>query len=532
MTLLLSEAALFIMFKLRDYQQRADQAILDYISLGKRRILYVAPAGSGKGSCIAYRIAEWAKEGKRILFTTHKRNLVSGTNALADRLKKQMNFHDFGYYLSGVKSASKKVMLSTYQTALNRKLDFDVIMIDEAHRTPAKEYQRLLENFKGKIIIGYTASPVRMKAGESFENDFDVLLQSTTTMKLIEQKALVPFKLIAPNVGLDFTGIKIRPTPDGDVDFNQKEVFEKFDNDRIYQAAIDKWRQHCENRQTIVFTTNRKEHAHETARRFNEAGITAKAITSDMEAEEQLKVLKEFEDELFKVLVNISMVSEGVSVDNCGAVMLLCATASIVKYIQATARAARPIWDGRDWAKSGDVYIKPNAIILDLGMNVRRHGGPEQFDVMGFDLTGKPKRDGVAPTKTCPQCDHVQAVQVHFCKNCGYKFEFKVTDDKVHADEVDFAEIDQIDLFIDKVLASSGETIKKRFATVQRPELLRITAAIKGWSDRWAVYAAKTYGYTSLDPNTQYDQILDLLKAEEDESGVWKYHERLCTKKK
>ena len=519
------------MFELRDYQKRGVQSVFDNIELGNKRVLFVAGAGSGKGSVQAWLIKYFYDQRKSVLFTTHKKNLVIGTNAMSDRLKKQMDFHEFGFLLSGIKSSSKKVMLSTYQTALNRKTEFDVIIIDEAHRVPSAEYQRLLERFKGKIILGFTASPIRMKAGESFENDFDVIVQPTTTMKLIEQKALVPFKLIAPNVGLDFTGIKTHHTSDGDIDFNQKEVFKRFDEDRVYDAAIEKWKQHCENRQTIVFTTNRKEHTREVADRFNKAGISAKYITSDISDEEQLRILEEFEREEFKVLVNVSMISEGTSVDNCGAVMLLCATASIVKYIQATARAARPIWDGKDWAKSGDVYIKPNAIILDLGMNVRRHGGPEQFDVMGFDLTGKPKRDGVAPTKTCPQCDHVQAVQVHFCKNCGYKFEFKVTDDKVHADEVDFAEIDQIDLFIDKILASSGEAIKKRFATVQRPELLRITAAIKDWGDRWAVYAAKTYGYTSLDPNTQYDQILELLKAEEDESGVWKYHERLCTKK-
>lgn len=515
------------MVKLRGYQQNGTQAVLDNISLGNKRVMFVCSPGGGKGTIQAWLIKYFYDQGKSVMFTTHKKSLVIGINAMSDRLKKQMDFHEFGFLLSGIKSASKRVMLSTYQTALNRKTDFDVLIIDEAHRTPSKEYQRLLERFPGKIILGFTATPIRMKAGESFEKDFDAIVQPTTTLKLIEQKALVPFKLIAPNVGLDFTGIKIRPTPDGDVDFNQKEVYEKFKDERVYQAAVDKWKQHCENRQTIVFTTNRKEHAHTTAEFFNKNGISAKAVTSDTEDTEQLRILEQFEREEFKVLVNIGLVSEGISVDNCGAVMLLCATASIVKYIQATARAARPIWDGKDWAKSGDVYVKPNAIILDLGMNVRRHGGPEQFDVMGFDLTGKPKREGVAPTKTCPECDHVQAIQVHFCKNCGYKFEFKKTDDKVHADEVDFAEIDQIDLFFDKILASSGEAIKKRFAAVHRPELLRITAKVRGWGDRWAVFAAKTYGYTSLDPNTQYDQILELLKAEEDESGIWKYHERL-----
>jgi len=515
------------MFKLREYQSRGIQSTLDNIAIGKKRVMFVAGAGSGKGSVQAWLIKYFYDNGMSVLFTTHKKNLVIGTNAMSDRLKKQMNFHDYGFLLSGIKSAHKRVMLSTYQTALNRKTDFDVIIIDEAHRVPGAEYQRFLERFKGKIVLGFTASPIRMKAGESFENDFDVIVQPTTTMKLIEQKALVPFRLIAPNVGLDFVGIKTSPSPDGDIEFNQKQMFTKFDNERIYLAAVDKWKQHCENRQTIIFTTNRKEHAHTTAEYFNKAGISAKAITSDTGDENQLRILEEFEREEFKVLVNIGLVSEGVSVDNCGAVMLLCATASIVKYIQATARAARPIWSGSDWAMSGGKYIKPDAIILDLGMNVRRHGSPEAFDLMGFDLSGKPKANGIAPMKSCRMCDFSTHASARFCKNCGHKFEIKIKDDKVFADEVELHEVDKMDLFISKILSSSPTALKDRFKAVRRPDLLRITAQIRGWGEEWSVHAAKTYGYTTLDPKTQRDQILELLKNEEEESGMWIYFEYL-----
>ena len=84
-----------------------------------------------------------------------------------------------------------------------------------------------------------------------------------------------------------------------------------------------------------------------------------------------------------------------------------------------------------------------------------------------------------------------------------------------------------MDLFISKILSANPADIKKRFHLVRRPDLLRITAQIRDWGIDWAIHAAKTYGYTTLDPKTQRDQILELLKNEEEESGMWVYFEYL-----
>jgi hypothetical protein len=129
--------------------------------------------------------------------------------------------------------------------------------------------------------------------------------------------------------------------------------------------------------------------------------------------------------------------------------------------------------------------------------------------------------------KSCKVCDFSTHASARFCKNCGNRFEIKVKDDKVFADEVELHEVDKINLFLDKILSSSAASLKKRFSEVRRPDLLRLTAAVKNWGIDWAIHAAKTYGYTTLDPKTQRDQILELLKNEEEESGMWVYFEYL-----
>ena len=523
------------MFRLRDYQLQAIQQTYDNIALGKTRVKVCLPPGAGKGDILCNFIIDFYKQGKTVLFVAHKTNLVSSENAIADRLRSTYKFDDFGFYLAGKKTAIKRVMLGTNKTANNRKIqNIDVMIIDESHRTKAPEYIDLITKVSPKILIGLTATPFRTKKGESFEDMYDVIVNPISTRKLIARKFLVPYKIICPKVDVDFSGIKIKHSVSGEADFDQTELFKRYDNDRVYQTVIDKWKEHGENRPTVVFCTNDKRHVNNTVEWFVRNGIKAEGITSDTTTEQQKQTMKNFADGHIKILVNIGMISEGISIDRTSCIMFVCATASLVRWVQASARGNRALWnsDYTDWLKSGGNYVKKDCILIDLGMNVSRPGlgSPEDYDLMGFDLTGKPKSNGTAPMKSCKKCDFANHASARFCKNCGNKFEITIKDEKVYADEVEMYEVDKMDLFIDKILNSSANAIKERFKVVHRPDLLRITAEIKGWGIDWAAFAAKTYGYTTLDPKTQAAQIFELLDQEEQDSGMWVYREYLKQK--
>lgn len=518
------------MVKLRDYQIQAIQSTYDNIAIGKKRVKVVLPPGAGKGDIICRFILDFYAQGKSILFVAHKTNLVSSENAVADRLVSSYKFNDFGWYLAGKKSPVKKVMLGTNKTVANRKVNkIDVMIIDESHRSKAPEYVDLIDKIKPEVLIGVTATPFRTKKGEDFVDMFDVIVNPISTRKLIERKFLVPYKIICPKVDVDFTGIKIKHSVSGESDFDQAELFKRYDNERVYQTVIDKWKEHGENRQTVVFCTNDKRHVNSVVEWFNKNGISAEGITSDTTTEQQKLTMKRFADGHINILVNIAMISEGISIDVTSCIMFVCATTSLVRWVQASARGNRSLWnsDYSDWLTSGGKYVKKDCILIDLGMNVSRPGlgSPEDYDLMGFDLSGKPKSEGVAPMKSCKKCEHANYASARFCKNCGEKFEIKIKDDKVFADEVEMQEINKIELFIEKILSSNPKSIKDRFSVVRRPDLLRITSEIRGWGSQWPIYAARNYGYTTLDPVTQGDQILKLLEQEEEESGMWVYLE-------
>jgi len=518
------------MFKFRDYQLQMIQSVFDNIAIGKNRMMIVCPPGGGKGDVICKLITDFYVQNMNVLFVAHKTNLVYAENAIADRLLGTYKFNDFGLYLAGKKSVIKKVMLGTNKTVANRKVNnIDVMIIDEAHRTKAPEYVDLIDKIKPRILIGFTATPFRTKKGEHFEDMYDVIIHPISTRKLIERKILVPYKIICPKVDIDFTGIKVKHSVSGDMDFDQAELFKRYNEERIYQTLIDKWKEHGDSRQTVIYCTNDKKHVNTTVEWFRNNGITAEGVTSDTSTEEQTRIIKRFAAGETKILVNINILSEGISVDVTGCIVFLRATTSLVFWVQASARGNRSLWnsDYSDWRTKGGKYEKSDCILIDLGGNVQRLGSPEDYDLMGFDLSGKPKSNGVAPMKSCKKCDFANHASARFCKNCGNKFEIKIKDDKVFADEVELHEVDKMDLFINKILSANPDELKKRFRAVRRPDLLRITAKIRRWGDSWPIHAAKAYEYTTLDPETQADQILELLQNEEEESGMWVYFEYL-----
>lgn len=58
-------------------------------------------------------------------------------------------------------------MVSASVQSLARRLDryapdaFDVIVVDEAHHAAAKSYRRILDHFRPRLLLGFTATPNR-----------------------------------------------------------------------------------------------------------------------------------------------------------------------------------------------------------------------------------------------------------------------------------------------------------------------------------------------------------------------------------
>ena len=105
-----------------------------------------------------------------------------------------------GLYTGNHKELEADFVFSTVQTISKQenlnlfdKNYFDYIVIDETHRAGAASYQRILDYFTPKFLLGMTATPER---GDNFDifNSFDYNIAYEIRLhKALEEEMLSPF---------------------------------------------------------------------------------------------------------------------------------------------------------------------------------------------------------------------------------------------------------------------------------------------------------------------------------------------------
>jgi len=151
----------------RDYQIRAIRSVLEGIEKKQRNFLLVMATGTGKTrTCIALADALMrAGHAERILFLVDRIALrEQGLSAFKEHLPNEPRWPKVGEKLI---SKDRRIYISTYPTMLNIIRDekntlsphfFDLVVIDESHRSIYNTYGEVLDYFKA-INLGLTATP-------------------------------------------------------------------------------------------------------------------------------------------------------------------------------------------------------------------------------------------------------------------------------------------------------------------------------------------------------------------------------------
>jgi len=151
----------------RDYQIRAIRAVMEGIEKKRRNFLLVMATGTGKTrTCIALVDALMrAGHAERVLFLVDRIALrEQGLAAFKEHLPNEPRWPKVGEKLI---AKDRRIYVSTYPTMLNIIREeantlsphfFDLIVIDESHRSIYNTYGEVLDYFKA-ISLGLTATP-------------------------------------------------------------------------------------------------------------------------------------------------------------------------------------------------------------------------------------------------------------------------------------------------------------------------------------------------------------------------------------
>ncbi|OZG64141.1 type III restriction protein res subunit [Bifidobacterium hapali] len=155
----------------RYYQLEAIQAVCDNLNQGQRRSLLVMATGTGKTrvSAALADVLMRAKLVKNMLFLADRVELVSQAKSAYGEYYPDWSLCNL---CENKHDTDARVVFSTYQTMINA-IDteagadgkpvfssghFDLIIVDEAHRSIFKKYRVIFEHFDA-IMVGLTATP-------------------------------------------------------------------------------------------------------------------------------------------------------------------------------------------------------------------------------------------------------------------------------------------------------------------------------------------------------------------------------------
>ena len=404
---------------LRPYQSD----IVERATKAKGSVLIELATGGGKSVIAKDIIKHETEQGGKALIVAPKITLLEQLANTFDELHPQI--------IHGVKDydSSHNVFVSTLQTAHKRKLGFTptMIVIDEVHfGFTGKMIKQLLDSFTGKVV-GLSATPYD-KQGKVLQG-FDTHINDYSLDYMIANNYLVPMISYQP-VKVDLKGIR---TTAGD--YNQSDLDLKFNNIESVMQVVDATKQKIiERNQTLVFCITIK-HSEAMAKAYNDAGISAMAIHSQLNKEEQQKALQAFKSGAIKVLTNADMLTTGFDYPPTDTIVLARATKSQNLYKQMVGRVLRLAPN-----KHNAVLLDCAGVISNLGLPTAPIRPKHEYEAIeaGKDTCVKCESTRVyrkvtndKAYKVCAECGHSEEIESqtgYECAECG----------KVHGNDARF----------------------------------------------------------------------------------------------
>lgn len=430
----------------RPYQSQAIAEIRQAFREGKRKIVLVAPTGSGKTVKASAVIEGAVAKGNRVLFLAHRKELIEQCSKTLDEigvdhgvikanhwrkrpeLPVQVASVQTLYAKRGCpdcKAARKaeierlrpsfpdgKVPSSAVEVPCERCASSgkirrtmpraEIIVIDETHRCLAPIYQEVLVEYPDALVLGLTATPWRLD-GRGMGRLYEHLVATVQVQELVDAGFLLPLRVYAPDLP-DLSDVK---TQRGDYD--NESVSRIMGSDKLVGNIVDHWFRLGEDRRTVVFASN-VENSQELVRRFVEAGVAAEHLDGTTPDGDRDAILGRLASGQTRIVCNVDVLVEGYDLPSLGCVILARPTQSLTRYLQQVGRVMRPHGD------------QTYAVVLDHSGCVHEHGlptDPRRWSLEDRRKKKKGERQDGLPCVVCDECGALRPIDVEVCPACA-----------------------------------------------------------------------------------------------------------------
>lgn len=312
---------------------------------GKKKALLVSATGTGKTYASAFGVQRL--QPKRILFIVHREQILKQA---MDTYQKVFGnkAHSMGILSGNTTDASIKdrdFIFATIQTisrdhTLNSfsKNDFDVIIIDEAHRTGGATYQKVMNYFKPNFLyLGMTATPERSDNFNVYELfDYNIAYE-IRLQHALEDRLLCPFHYFGiADLKIDDESVK---TQDFSRLISNNRVEHVMDYAKYYGHSGDRIK-------GLIFCSTVKE-AEKLSEAFNKKGWRTLALSGANTQQEREDAIKRLcddsvaESERLDYILTVDIFNEGVDIPDINQVIMLRPTESPIIFVQQLGRGLR-----------------------------------------------------------------------------------------------------------------------------------------------------------------------------------------------
>ena len=302
-----------------------------------KRGLLISATGTGKTYASAFALRSLSP--RRVLFLVHRQLIAE--QALESYKRVLGPSYSYGIYIGSTRQKNCDIVFSTMQTMVLHleefdRRDFDVIVVDEAHRVGAGSYQTIMNHFEPALWFGMTASPDRPDGFDVYKQFDHKILYEIRLQKALEENLLCPFHYF----GISELSVNGKPLDD-------LADFAALTSDARVEHILTQanYFGHSGDRLKGLVFCSRNDEAAALAEAFNRRGKRSLALTGDssekarMEAIERLEAPEE--PGALDYIFTVDIFNEGVDIPQVNQIILLRQTESPIVFVQQLGRGLR-----------------------------------------------------------------------------------------------------------------------------------------------------------------------------------------------